>query len=48
MNENATMAMIPLKVIAGIEIQYEVIPLNAKFTILKPGTTKVTIYRATA
>lgn len=42
-NENAINANIPVKVIAGIENQYEEKALKEKSKSLKPGTTSVTI-----
>lgn len=47
-NEKAMKAKIPDKVIAGIENQYDVKPLNMKSASLNPGTTKVTIKSVTA
>lgn len=47
-NEKATKARTPERDKAGIENQTEEYPLKAKSRSLKPGTTRVTIYRVTA
>lgn len=47
-NENTIKAKIPCKVKGGTTTQEVLMPLNAKSTILNPGTIKVTVYRATA
>lgn len=47
-NEKAIRARIPVNATSGIEIQYDESPLKTKSPTLKPGTTKVIKYRATA
>ena len=47
-NEKATNAKIPSSEIAGMSIQRLDMVAVANPTILKPGTTRVTIYRAIA
>jgi hypothetical protein len=47
-NEKAIKQIMPLREIPGISIHFELKPEKAKFIILKPGTTKVTRYKATA